>query len=366
MRAKYHIVEGVVLDSSDPQQEGRLKVWCPAVDGDNYSIEALPWATYVSPLAGQTLDYPGGSSAQPTLGFHSYGFWAIPKVGAAVLVGFLYGDVNRRFYLGSYFSTHGNRSLPTGRNRPDRAKAPVSDTFDPVEPQTSNLNAQFGGNLDAPQARTRGAYERQVAQDKDVKDGAEGYQKGVLESGLDPQTYCLTTPGRHVILFQDHPTTARLRLKSAEGHQVILDDANERIYVSTSHGKTWLELDKDGHVHLYGAASVSIGAGGDVNLAANGSVNIAAGGNLNLSAGGSARLSACGDVSLSGGTVNITSGGGFNILASGELLQTAATIHLNGPPATEAPCAGGPSITPDHEPWQRPTSTAKRGPNWKP
>lgn len=366
MRRHLNLVDGVVLATADPQQMGRIKVWCPGVDGDNYDVETLPWVTYVSPLAGQTRNYPAGSSGKVTPGLHSYGFWAIPKVGAMVLVGFLYGDINRRFYLGSFFNDHGNRSLPTGRNRPDLAKAPVSDTFDPVEPQTRNLSAQFGGNFDASEARTRGAYERQVAQDKNVKDGTEGYQKGVLESELDPQTYCLTTPGRHVILFQDNPSNSRLRLKTAEGHQVILDDANERIYISTSHGRTWLELDRDGHVHLCGAASVSVGAGGDINLSANGSVNIAAGGSLNLSAGGSARVSACADLSLSGGTVSITSGGDFNVLASGALLQTASAIHLNGPGAAEAPCATAPSIVPEHEPWTRPTTKGKRGPHWRP
>jgi hypothetical protein len=365
MRTQFNFVDGVVLDTSDPQQMARLKVWCPAIDGDNYNVDTLPWTSYVSPLAGQTRNYPAGSNGKATRGLHSYGFWAVPKVGATVVVALLYGDVNRRFYLGSFFNDHGNRSLPTGRNRPDLAKAPVSDTFDPVEPQTSNLNTQFSGNLDAPEARTRGAYERQVAQDKDIKDGTEGYQKGVLESGFDPQTYCFTTPGRHTILFQDNPSNSRLRLKTADGHQVIFDDANERIYISTNKGNTWLELDSDGHVHMYGAASVSIAAGGDINLTANGDVSISAGGNLNLNAVGYARLSACSDVSFSGGTVNISSDGGFNILAAGDLLQTASNIHLNGPEATEAPCAAAPKVIPNHEPWERPTTNGKRNSNWK-
>lgn len=362
-----NLVEGLVMESNDPQQMGRLKVWCPAIDGDlaAVNVENLPWSIYVSPLAGQTRNYPAGSTGSKTNGLVSYGFWAVPKIGAQVVVGLLYGDVTRRFYLGSYFSDHGNRSLPTGRNRPDITNAPVSDTFDPIQPQTNNLNTQFDGDLDMSEAKTRGAYERQVAQDKDVRDGSEGYQKGVVNSDLDPQTYCLTTPGRHSLIFQDNPTTSRLRLKTADGHQVIFDDANERIYISAAQGKTWIELDKDGHVHLFGAASVSVAAGEDLNLSAGGSVNIAAGKDLNLTAAGHARLSACEDISLSGGTVNITSGGAFNILASGTILQTGSEIHLNGPGATEAPCATAPTIVPQHEPWVRPATKGKRGPNWK-
>lgn len=366
----FNIVDGVVVDTNDPQQMGRMKVWCPAVDGPNYKIENLPWTTYVSPLAGQTLNYPAGGSGAIAPGFHSYGFWAIPKRGAQVLVAVAYGNVNRRYYLGSVFGDHGNRSLPAGRNKEG---GPTTDTLDPVQPQRENLHAQFDGKLDAPQARTRGMYERQVAQDADIKDGTEGYHENMVVAPLsdeiteyDSQTYCLTTPGRHVILFQDHPEDARVRIKSAEGHQIIMDDANERIYISTNEGKTWVELDSDGHVHMYGAASVSVSSGGDINFTAAGSFNATAGKDMNLSAGGHARLTGCDDVSLSGGVLNITSGGVFNILATGEIKLTSPQIHMNGAPAAEAPCADKPSITPNHEPWDRPATKGKRGPHWKP
>ena len=325
------LVEGVVVDTSDPQEMGRMKVWCPAVDGDSPTIETLPWVLYVSPLAGQAHDYPAGGTGGKSTGPVSYGFFAVPKIGAQVLVAFLYGDFNQRVYMGSFFRDHGNRSLPAGRNA--EGAAATSDSFDPIEPTKSNLNAQFQGKLSDSIAQTRGVYERQVAQAADQKTNTEGYMDRVVEAGeegagsLDPQTYCITTPGRHSIIMQDHPKFARLRIKTAEGHQIIFDDANERIYVSTAHGKTWLELDQDGHVHLYGAESISMSAGGDFNLQALGNVNISAGKNLNLNAGGHGRLSACSDISLSGdGGVNLTSGSSFNILSAGTLLQTRSRI----------------------------------------
>lgn len=362
----YNLVEGIVMDTNDPQQMGRVKVWCPAIDGDSATVEVLPWASYVSPLAGQVQNYPAGSTGTATGGLHSYGFWAIPKVGASVIVAMLYGDVNRRFFIGSYFDDHANRSLPVGRNRADIGPAPVSDTMDPVEPQTNNLNDQFQGKLDSPQAKSRGAYERSVAQDQDIKDGKQGYQKSVQGGGFDPQTYCLSTPGRHSLIFQDNPENSRLRIKSADGHQAIFDDANERIYVSTSEGKTWVELDKDGHIHIFGAASVSVSAGADINFNAGGDFNVVAGGDVNLGAGGHARISACEDVSINGATLNIESTGQFNILAAGNILQSGSNIHLNGPKAGGAPCANKPAIVPNHEPWERPASLGSRGKNWKP
>ena len=367
------LMEGVVVDTNDPQQMGRIKIWVPAIDGDAFSMEALPWATYSSPLAGQSRDYPAGPNSAITSGLLSYGFWAVPKAGALVIVGLLYNDPNRRIYLGSYFRDHGNRSLPQGRNRPDvEPNIPLSDTLDPVQPQTNNLKAQFNNDLASSEAQTRGAYERQVAQDKTEKDGTEGYQTDLASPKdlkgnpqYDPQTYVLTTPGRHSLIFQDNPETGRVRIKTAAGHQVILDDANERIYVSTARGASWFEMDQDGRIHVYGSDSISFSTGGDFNVTAVGSFNVSAGGAVNIQSGADVRVAACSGLHMSGGSVNLESAGAFNILAAGNLLQTGAAIHLNGPGAASAACPTAPSTIPTHEPWKRAATKGKRGKNWK-
>lgn len=356
-------VEGVVIDTSDPQQMGRIKVWCPSVDGENYKAESLPWAYYISPLAGQVQDYPTGPDSVPSLGPTAYGFWAIPKVGATVVIGFLYGDCNQRFYLGSYFPDHGNRSLPAGR---PAAGGPTTDTLDPLQPAVNNLQAQFDGNLTASEALTRGVYERSVAQALTEKDGTEGYQKSVVEVGLDPQTYCLTTPGHHSLIMQDNPVNGRVRLKTAAGHQLLLDDANERIYISTAKGNTWIELDQDGRVHIHAGAGLSIASGEDINISAAGNFNLVAGGAVNIGAGGALLLSACAELGATGGTLKLTSGGSLDLSAGGTLLQSGSVIHLNGPKAGTATCAAAPVVVPQHEPWVRPASKKPRNPNWKP
>jgi len=365
------LMEGVVVDTNDPQQMGRVKIYVPAIDGELYNVIDLPWATYSSPLAGQTRDYPAGPAATITSGLQAYGFFAVPKTGALCVVGFLYGDVNRRVYMGSYFRDHGNRSMPTGRNRADLGKSPLSDTFEPVQPQHNNLLQQFNNALDAPEARTRGAYERAVAQDKTEKDGKEGYQRNLKDpefngrAQLDPQTYALTTPGRHSLIFQDNPETGRVRIKSAAGHQVILDDANERIYVSTAHGKSWIEMDQDGRVHVYGAGSISFSTGGDFNISAAGSFNVSAGKEVNIGATGALKLTSCGKLSVSGGGINLESTESFNILSAGAVLCTGSNIHLNGPAAAGADCLTGPSTVPSHEPWPRAASKTARNKNWR-
>lgn len=367
------LMEGVVVDTSDPQQMGRVKVWVPAVDGDKYQIKNLPWATFVSPMAGQTRDYPSGTESAETKGLVSYGWWGVPKKGAQVIIGFLYDDSNRRIYLGSYFREHGNRSLPTGRMRPDISTSPLSDTFDEIQPSSANLKAQFNNKLDSSEAKTRGAFERTVAQDSTNKDGTSGYQADLVnpktpegKAAFDPQTIALTTPGRHALIFQDNPENSRARIKTASGHQIILDDANERIYISTAKGASWIEIDQDGRVHIFAADDFSIRAGGSVNITAGKSFNVQAGGEVNIQSGAATKIAACAALNLSGAGVNIESSSAFNILAAGNLLQTAPQIHLNGPGAAKAVCPAAPSVIPNHEPWVRPVSKSKRNKHWKP
>jgi hypothetical protein len=409
------ILEGQVVKTDDPDQMGRVKVWVPSLDGESFEIESLPWADYASPLAGFTTDYPAGGDAMENDSHSSYGFWAIPKMGATVLIFCLEGDPTRRFYFASTLRLHRNRSLPAGRNFDGKGQpGPWGDAGDgkgslnKIEPAYSNLREQFQNKLTESEAKTRGVYERQAAQQAYNKDGTEGYSKTPItnETYLDSQMYCFVTPGRHALIFQDDPTFARLRIKTGGGHQFILDDANERIYMSTNKGKSWLEMDSDGHCHAFGAASYSVRAGVDINLFADQDINMEAGRSVNIKAvngairqsaktglhmftTGDAFISACGDIHAnsekaifitSATSMNIKAGidmtlgadRGLDIKAAEIMKLQAGRIDLNGPaarvalPASCATPAEPPSVVPGHEPWKRPLTKGKRGKNWKP
>ena len=407
------IMEGQVMASHDPDQMGRLKVWVPSLDGENINIDFLPWTEYASPFMGYTVEYPAGGIPVDNTAHAAYGFWAIPKIGATVLVFCLNANPNHRFYFASTARMHRNRSLPAGRNTDFFGKqGPWGDAGDgtgnlnPIQPAYDNIRTQFQNKIEESEALTRGAVERQVAQAKLDKDGTEGYSPNADDpSYLDSQTLCITTPGRHVILMQDHPKQSRMRFKTAEGHQIIFDDANERIYVSTAKGKSWFEMDQDGHVNVFGAESISIRAGANINMFADKDINIEANGAVNVKANtGDIRMnttksfqvnakenilmSACGifDVNseksikltsaldtdiLAGGSVAITAGDSMHLKAGAQLIEWADAIHLNGPvakTAVAASCAAlaeSPTIVPGHEPWPRPASKVERGPNWR-
>ena len=407
------ILEGQVLDTADPDQMGRVRAWVPALDGENYDIDQIPWADYASPLMGFTVEYPAGEGNSTNNSHAAYGFWMIPKIGATVFVFCVNGSPQQRSYFANSVRLHRNRSLPAGRNVDGNGKSgPWGDAGDgagnlnPIQPAYDNLRTQFQNKMTASEAITRGLYERTVAQAREDKDGTEGYSANAADpSYLDPQTYCIVTPGRHAIIMQDDPKFSRLRFKTAEGHQIIFDDANERIYVSTSKGNNWIELDQDGHVHVFGAQSVSLRSGKDINLFADGNINMEAGksvnikadagdilmsaqGNVGIKANGNIQQSACGIFDLdcetslkmtaaqgldvyAGQALQMTGASAVNLKGGGSVNLSAGAINLNTgdvPTAAKASCPtapAGPSVVPGHEPWTRPKSSTGRGPNWK-
>lgn len=365
------LTEGVVVANNDADEMGRVKVWIPAVDGEKYDVETLPWAEYSSPLAGVTNNYVVGRELDFRAGPVPYGFWAIPKVNAIVLVMFLNGDSNRRYYIGNVNSLHANRGLPAGRNvNPDNNDAigPWTDTYEPLQPAYRNLRAAFQDNLTASESQTRGFYQKQAAQAKTDKDNKEGYSTNTVDtSTLDPQTYCWSTPGGHYLTMVDDPANCRIRLKTISGNQMIFDDSNERIYVSTARGGTWFELDEDGHMHGYANESISFSAGGDINFTAKKNFNVLAGTGINLKTSGPMNLDADADFNLSiGGSIYATACGGIDLLAEGKpIIAQGPQIHLNSDPATAAEGAEDTSIQPAHEPWSRPESKTKRNAHWK-
>jgi uncharacterized protein (DUF2345 family) len=151
--------------------------------------------------------------------------------------------------------------------------------------------------------------------------------------------------------MQDDPEFSRLRFKTAEGTQIILDDANERIYISTSVGRTWLEMDKDGHINVFGANSISVRSGADLNFFADGDINLEAVGGINMKAdtnnimmtsqtdiqiqaNGDILAAACGIFDIdSEDTIHLTSKNDTNIHANAALMLLSnndTSIKANG------------------------------------
>ncbi len=400
---------GEVVDTNDPQQMGRVRVRCNYFGDNQKKINEIPFATPISPLSGSTSAIPRGRDGDRTVGEVAYGMFNVPKLGSYVLLGCVEGNADMRIYFGCIHDQHLLHTMPHGRYSYDTANdklnkdepsGPFSSSEDPIVPlydsQTAAFtksNSQTGQTVPPPRKnyefRTRGAdtgvsgvHETYINADRagdtvtedsirtefKEKDGntvnfTQGYNVSEMQKGLkssftgdfvyDSQMYSWTTPGFHSMAMSDNPDNCRMRFRSTQGHQIIMDDTNERIYISTAGGKTWIEMDEAGNIDIYGERNISVHAEKDINFTAGGSFRVKAE-SIHLAAELDLRLHAAADINVkAGGTLFLNSGATTNILAGADIIQTGASIHLNGPGAAPAVDAYWTNRVPEHEPWAR-------------
>lgn len=288
---------GVVVDTDDPLQMGRLRIFCGSL-GDNPSkIDQLPWASYVSPFAGSINNSTYTREDQTSEGAVSYGWWAIPDLGAKVLVGCVDGDLRKRFWMGAMYEQQETNTLFNGRfyyKEDGSLDGPLTSGKKPIEPNYSNAKESFNNNEKSPEWKTRvGDYqasrvtkapspdkksyvdqtkeEMQSREDFEFdrdKIGDEGYSYSSFRDlpVKSSKVFGFVTPGFHSITFDDRDYNSRIKIRTSSGHMFLLDDTNERIYIKTSKGKSWIELDANGNGDFYFDKRLSFRAKDDVNI----------------------------------------------------------------------------------------------------
>ena len=401
---------GFVVDTDDPQQMGRLRVLCPALNDpqltDDYDINNIPWASYCSSFGGMTTHLQRGPEAEMTTGPVAYGMWNIPKIGAQVLMTCIDGDPNYRVWLGCLHSQFMSNTLPNGRHKVNNNEqdGPLSSTDDPIQPLYQNYEGAYP-NKAAFEWKTRGA-DYQAAGINDVQvnfapsdrsdvdptelDGSsirQGYAPNQILKApgiLDSQVFAWVTPGFHSISMDDRFENCRMRLRTTTGHQLLMDDTNERVLLSTNKSNVWVEMDSAGNLDIYSDKymnfhsldDMNFTSGGDIRFRAKGAIHSISDGDNRMEVGGDYHIKVTGDENREsgGGTswstssldlttssdsritsgagfdldvaanANFSSGGNFGILSSGNILQTGSAIHLNGPPAPAATPATEPTV----------------------
>lgn len=310
---------GVVKNNADPAQAGRLQIFIPAIDTRDYEVDDLPWANYVTPFGGTTVDLPVGRDLDKVPGGSAYGLWAVPKNSAQVLCCYLENDPDVRYWVGCVYLPELNRTLPQSVND---IKSELDESGLYPQAEIPHYKKNLTEAKLAPgnkHYKTRGGWERSVSHpsNKNVnKPTDDGYFTNALETDkADSQTVSLTSPGRHYISMSDVPDHCRMRFKTTAGNQIILDDTNERIYISTAMGRNWIEIDEgSGKIYMYTASKFSVHSENDLNLYSDQNINIVAKKRINIqSEERGVKIQAVNNVDL------LSSGGNIKITASRDL-----------------------------------------------
>jgi hypothetical protein len=153
--------------------------------------------------------------------------------------------------------------------------------------------------------------------------------------------------GGHSLVMDDGDFYGKnqvMRLRTTAGHQILMDDTNNNMYVINSEGTCWIELAKNGQMHIFTAGGFNLRTKGEINMHSDTNINIHADENIQMYSGKQIDINTTifnqvstdkstiyGSTVQIGGSsaVNLSSGGGGSFKSSGVLALSGGPIHRN-------------------------------------
>ena len=301
----------------------------------------------------------------------SYGFWAVPPdVGTKVLVMFAEGNTNFGYWIGCIPADYMNFMIPDGKASTENTtgltppplkgrKLPVGEYNKSIESGSrvdptlfaKPYNKDFSESLeiqgllnDEVRGTTTTSSRREMPSmvfgistpgPKDRRDGSPTSEIGTVGNKVNvpsnrlggsafvmddgDERFVRTThaeDGPPVYKNKGNnepggdrtiPQNELMRFRTRTGHQILMHNSEDLIYIGNARGSTWIEMTSDGKIDIHAQDSVSIMTENDLNITAERDINMEAGRNVNIKAAG--RNSTSGET----GRVQIESKNNFNL-----------------------------------------------------
>ena len=94
------------------------------------------------------------------------------------------------------------------------------------------------------------------------------------------------------------PHNDLVRIRTRTGHQILLHNTEDLIYIANSRGTAWLEFTSNGKIDIYCADSMSVHSENDINFTADRDINLTAGERINMNSGSGTNQATGGKVSI--------------------------------------------------------------------
>ena len=348
-----------IVSHLDPTYMGTLEVQILHESGNDEDREGqLRTVKYLNPFYGSThIDYVSDASDTHDNTQKAYGMWMVPPdVGTIVMVIFIGGDTRKGFWMGCVQNEDMNFAIPgyastqyvSGDSRntdTEKERVPAgeynkvihpdteSDTTKkdkPEHPNASSMEKQgllkddirgittssarrevpsmvFGISTPGPVDKAGkigkvGKYEHKIPNAFVSRLGGSSF---VMDDGDDkflrkkkahegPPEYAAVelgeTDGIKTILHNE-----LIRLRTRTGHQILMHNSEDLIYIGNSRGTAWIELTSDGKMEVYAEDSISFRTKQDFNFYADRDINMEAGRNFNTKVGGEKHTHVIGD-----------------------------------------------------------------------
>lgn len=284
-----------VISTKDLGRTGMIKVEIPSIGKDVEFTAQQFDCFWTSPFAGSTnVD---DTSDNPIEGYEttqkSYGLWMVPPdIGNLLLVAFADNNTKYPYVISCLYSDkrqHMVPGIPSGVNYSDPdLPMPVVEKNKYDERLTHN-DAVRATSVDLAE----GIVKQGLLNDPTRGAGTSGARRespsevfGVLTPGPVDPINPKNRLGGHQFVMDDNINSRLIRLRTAGGAQILMDDTSGITYVINKAGTAWVELGASGEINVFSESNINVRAKGDLNLRADQDINIEAGRDLNLKAVG--------------------------------------------------------------------------------
>ena len=375
-------VLGIVKDNTDTSRTGKLRV---LLVSDNTNLDPnddRSWKTvnFMSPFAGSTEGSPKNTGYTNYLETpHSYGMWfPAPDIGTMVLCVFIAGKPDYGFYLGCVPDARALSMIPAIGSSENIVLNPAEANSYGGARQLPTVNINPSGdqsNTGQYYAQPRSVHSYQASilfQQGTITDTVRGTVTTSAQRETPSRVWGVSSPGRpvysggftdqtikgqspgvntkitgrrggHTFIMDDGDLTGKnnmVRLRTANGHTIVMSDDGQTLMIMHSNGQSWIELGREGTIDMYATNSVNIRTQGDLNLHADRNVNINAGEQFQLRAKNTRMESLENTTQRVGGNYahetlgnyGVRVGGSLSLLSSGPGSFSSSMLTFTGKP----------------------------------
>ena len=334
-----------VVSHLDPAYMGSLEVQLIHESGNDEDREGqLRVVKHLNPFYGTTsMEFVGDSPDTHDETQKSYGMWFVPPdVGTIVACIFIGGDTRKGYWFGCVQDEDINFEVPgyaatsyvvddSRKTDKEKERVPVSEYNKIIHPEvqsdtTKKLKPEhpiakaledqgllkddirgittssgrrevpsmcFGISTPGPTDKSGkqgkvGKWEHKVAaafvsrlggSSFVMDDGDDKWERKTLPTDGPPE-YVSVEAGETAL--RDRPHNELIRLRTRTGHQILLHNSEDLIYIGNSRGTAWLEITSDGKIDIFADDSISIRTKQDFNFYCDRDFNLEVGRNFNV------------------------------------------------------------------------------------
>lgn len=327
----------VIVRPKDATNSGRITVYIPMLSKDRDDPTGYFNCYWSSPFAGSTPSEKIGKNVRSyDHTMKSYGMWMVPPdPGNFVLV--IFGDGKKKFpvIIGCLFPDqmqHMVPGMPSGTTYGSSLPLPVA------EKNKREDDPDHGKNASRP---LHHIFAKSILDQGLINDPIRGTTTSGARRESPSQVFGILTPGPeepslitgkkdgtnrrggHQFVMDDNLEQRHIRLRTALGNQILMDDTNGIIYVINSKGTAWVELAENGSVHVFSDENINMRATKNINIRADEFLNLEAGLGVNINAGVFSEKT--GDIKISAGNDIETLAGHDSVLKAENLISSKAS-----------------------------------------